>query len=227
MDRIKHPAQYSEPIIHVLADMMRDQGFATVLDPFAGAGGIFRLRDEHNIPGLFLGYEIEPEFVALHPHTRHGNALRLPLADGIISHVITSPAYGNRMADQFIPGEGWEAAKTTRNTYAHRIGRKLHPNNGGGMQWGEEYRDFHLAVWKEMGRVLAPDGQIILNISDHIRSGELQPVKDWHASAITSLGYRLSESVPVQTRRNRYGQNGHVRVDCEWVMRFERDAMMS
>lgn len=127
------------------------------------------------------------------------------------------------MADSFTSGEGWLSAQSTRNTYTHVLGRKLSQQNSGQMQWGPGYRDFHLAAWAECRRVIRPGGYLVLNVSDHIRGGVVQHVTDWHIDALVGLGFILGERVDVATRRQRRGQNGNVRVGCEWVLKFGRE----
>lgn len=74
--------------------------------------------------------------------TTLGNALHLPWPDGTFDAICTSPAYGNRMADRYS-----ETGESERLTYAAMLRRQLHPDNAGQLQWGQRYRDFHLAAW--------------------------------------------------------------------------------
>ena len=215
----KHPARYSENLLPTLARLVH--GCAHIHDPFAGTGRIFALA-QHGYTGWITASELEPEWAAHHPQTEIADALALPWPDNSFDAIVTSPTYGNRMADCFTPGEGWTAAVTSRNTYTHALGRKLSQHNSGQMQWGPGYRDFHLAAWAECRRVIRPGGLLVLNISDHIRGGVVQKVTDWHIEALTGLNFVLGERVSVTTRRQRRGQNGDVRVDCEWVLKFEK-----
>ena len=215
----RHPARYSENLLPILARMV--SGCGHIHDPFAGAGRIFALA-QHGFAGRITASELEPEWAACHPATEIADVLQLPYPDHSFDAIVTSPTYGNRMADHFTPGEGWQQASTARNTYTHALGRKLSQHNSGQMQWGAGYRDFHLQAWAECRRVICPGGLLILNISDHIRGGAVQNVTDWHIDALTGLGFVLGERVAIATRRQRRGQNGDVRVDCEWVLRFEK-----
>ena len=217
----KHPARYSDPLLPVFAQMLRETDCQHIHDPFAGTGRIFELR-KNGYTGTITASELEPEWAAMHPETEIANALQLPYPDESFDAIVTSPTYGNRMADHFTPGDGWENARSTRNTYTHAIGRKLHPHNSGAMQWGDEYRAFHRQAWTETRRVIRPGGYLILNISDHIRGGQRQPVTEWHIHTLTALDFSLIRSIPVPTRRQRRGQNGHLRTEEEYVIQFQK-----
>lgn len=207
-----HPARYSVELLPHLADLARRYGLANVLDPFAGVGGIHELRAW--VPGLVTtGIEIEPEWANASPYTRQGDALALPFPAGAFDGIVTSPTYANRMADNHNARDD-----SRRNTYRHRLGRPLHPHNSGALQWGERYRLFHLRAWTEAARVLAPGGLFVLNCKDHIRAGKVQPVTAWHVGALGDLGFVELERIAVECPGNRYGQNGHARIDHEWII---------
>ena len=89
--------------------------------------------------------------------------MKIVFFDGIC----TSPTYGNRMADSHDAKDG-----SSRNTYTHKLGRKLDVNNSGKMQWGNEYKKLHTKAWNECFRVLKNDGVFILNFKNHIKKGK-------------------------------------------------------
>lgn len=207
-----HPAKYTQALLVTMAKMLA--GRQRILDPFGGQGGIFQL--EHWLPGArFDAVEIEPEWAAKHPKTTLGNALALPWADDTFDAICTSPAYGNRMADRYS-----ETDLSEHLTYAAMLTRQLHPDNGGALQWGAKYRDFHRQVWTETRRVLVEGGAFIINIKDHIRAGALQPVTGWHIECLESLGFALVEHRKIDTPAMRFGRNGELRVPYESVIHF-------
>ena len=138
--------------------------------------------------------------------------------DATFDAICTSPTYANRLADHHEARDN-----SPRHTYRHTLGRPLSPGNSGQLQWGDAYRAFHLEAWTECRRVLQPEGFLVLNVKDHIRKGELQPVTNWHAVTLLMLGFTCTARVHVPCPGQRHGANGHLRVDYESVLRFRKD----
>lgn len=107
-------------------------------------------------------------------------------------------------------------------TYRHVLGRPLHPDNSGQLQWGEKYCAFHRKAWGEVARVLKPGGLFLLNISNHIRDKKEQAVMPWHLKACLEGGFKLLDMETVETPRMRFGENHGARVAHEYVLVFER-----
>lgn len=204
-----HPAKFSDNVLDAIeAALIRAHltNDAVILDPFAGVGKV------HRLPWVTRGVELEPEWAAQHPDTIVGDATDLPFPDATFDAVVTSPCYGNRMADHH------EARDlSVRNTYRHRLRRELTHNNAGAMQWGPEYRDLHAIVWAEVHRVLRPGGVMALNISNHYRDGLIPLVVEWHLNALGVVGMELVSGQRVRTPRNGQGANRELRVDHEVV----------
>lgn len=204
---VKHPAKYSADLLPVFEDMLK--GCTRVLDPFAGTGKI------HLLPFKTVGLELEPEWANLHPDTIVGDATNLPFSNEEFDGICTSPTYGNRMADSHEANDG-----SSRNTYTHKLGRKLNDNNTGKMQWGESYRNTHKKSWSECYRVLKPNGVFVLNFKNHIRNKKLVDVFSFHIKTLIELGFMIDEVRQVKLKGNGFGQNRELRTGYEYVAKL-------
>ena len=111
---VLHPARFSDAVLDRIGTMLDEyQVNGVVLDPFAGAGKIHRLATPTR---RTVGVEIEPEWAATHPGTIVGNALALGFGAESIDAVVTSPCYGNRLADHHEARDG-----STRRSYTHDL----------------------------------------------------------------------------------------------------------
>ena len=210
--KVRHPAKYTDVLLPVFARMLK--GSKRILDPMAGTGKIFDLAwwlPDSEIQAI----EIEPEWAAMHPRTTLGNALHLPWEKNYFDAVCVSCVYGSRMSDCHNAKDA-----SVRNTYTHAIGHKLHPDNAGQLQWGPKYRDFHVAAWLEVRRVLQPGGIFVLNCKNHIRAGKEMHVTEWHVETLKELDFFHIETQQVETPSNRHGANGNARLAFESVILF-------
>lgn len=216
----EHPATFSDPILDQVAEHLKETGeTGTVLDPFAGTGRIHELRDR--VPVNTRGIELEPEWAAKHPDTEQGNALELTntVAPGSVDAIATSPTYGNRMADHHDAKDD-----SVRLTYKHTLGRDLHEDNSGAMQWGDEYRSFHSKAWAEAVAALKAGGTLTLNIKNHWRAGEQQRVTEWHINTLYELGLSMVALDIVPTKGLMAGANAEKRTLAEFVITFRKDS---
>ena len=217
----KHPAPFSPTILAELRSVVDqlapqfDRLPVRILDPMAGIGTIHRLQSPFTI--TTTGLEIEPEWAAQHPDTLEGDATDMPFGKECFEMIVTSPPYGNRMADQFVSKDG-----TKRITYYHFLGRRLHENSSAGMQFGPEYCKTMRDILVECKRVLVPDGVFVLNISDFIRAGKVVPVVQFYLNEMVRLKYKVIMDRSVPTPRMRYGTNHRVRVESERVIVFRK-----
>lgn len=229
----KHPARFSQGIVNLAGlwiDRHMPEGMVVILDPFAGVGGVHKLY----FPGRFetFGVEIEQVWADAHPRNEQGNALEMRFGKHTIDVIFTSPTYANRLADKHKVGAGrGEKKPWVRRSYTHDLREatgnpdaELHPKNSGRFQWGHEYRGFHEDFFTEANRVLRPGGIFILNVSDHVRAGEVIPVCKWWEALFAGWGWKCIERQPIETRRLRYGQNHAARVDHEMMYCFRKPA---
>lgn len=253
LDRPGHCAKFSEPILDQVAkilDGLDPDHDWRILDPFAGIGLVHLVADGRTT----VASELEPPWAVqgldLSPCTLAANALRLPFPDDTFDAIITSPCYGNRMADTYdgkgqckrchghpltLDGETCDRCVGTghdnskRYTYTTSLGHRPTAGSAAVMQWGPQYRQLHRLAWVEATRVLRPGGKFILNISDHLRTEGPKdhryqvrvPVSRWHYDHLTKvLGYTAIDIINVDTDRSRNGANHEARVEAEHLVTF-------
>lgn len=208
---VQHPAKFSGPVLNRIEwDLEHLRISGLLLDPFAGVGGI---HDLHVAGVQTVGIEIEPEWAGCSSRTIVGDALKLPFEDDLFVAAATSPVYGNRVSDHHDAKD-----RSKRITYRHTLGRELSPGNAGRFQWGDNYREFHRAAWRELQRVLQPGGTFFLNVSNHIRNHSEMPVVEFHIATLIDLGFLIRRVEPVPTRRLRFGANRNARVASEHIV---------
>lgn len=208
---MKHPAKYTTEILYAITDILSRYNVHNVLDCFAGTGRI------HSIPFHTIGVEIEPEWARMHPATIIANAMNLPFQSGTFDAVCTSPTYGNRMADSHNARDG-----SRRITYTHIIGRELHQNNSGKMQFGIQYKTLHIIVWHECFRVIRNGGIMVLNFKNHIRNGAEADVFSWHIQQLIKTGFKLREVIQIKAGGMRYGSGRVLRIPYEYIATVQK-----
>ena len=215
-----HPAKFSDEVLAAAAELLDDP--RSIFDPMAGVGGIHRIEDFLGYPVRTLGMEIEHEWAIAHERTFVGNLLQpvqdtLEVIGGRVDAIVTSPTYGNRMAEHHDARDD-----SKRMTYRHQLGRPLHPSNSGQLQWGKGYRLFHRAAWERCRQLLRFDGRLVVDLRDHIRSGVRQPVVDWHFETLISLDFRLVGYKTVETPGMGFGANREKRTGANIVSAWDK-----
>lgn len=215
MNNVKHPATYTNSFIPKFAEILI--GCENVLDIFGGIGKLALIK-QYGFTGKVVCNELEKEWVEASNYDvdewHIGDAANMEWAkDNYFDAICTSPTYGNRMADHHNAKDN-----SRRITYKHYLGRDLNIENTGRMQWGDKYREKHLSIYKECKRVLKKNGIIIINVSNHIRKGQVIDVVKWHKEALVEIGFFLDDEILVDTPRMRYGKNNDLRVSRESIL---------
>lgn len=235
MNTVPHPAKFSAEILNVIADGLMDWGLAPgsqILDPFGGVGYIHELRHPNRGKLSYDTHAIELELEWAIQSSRRGPTWCgdfFEFADTRLlkrlwwpvkfDAVITSPTYGNRMADNHNAKD-----KSKRITYKHKLGRDLTEGNSGQMQWGRQYKSFHRRAWSRLPKLLVPDCLVVLNVKNHVRLFEEVDVVGWHQETMEENGFEMVHDIEVEVRGMGFGQNRNARAECEHVMVFRRAA---
>lgn len=192
-----HPCAYPREVLDAMQTHVNrtEPGCGStvkVLDPMAGIGRI------HDLHGCWTcGIELEPEWATQHDRNIVGDATNMWFfPDDSMDVIAVSPAYGNRLADQYLPPE---SDRSRRYTYATSLGRRCSDRSGAALQWGDAYRELHEAAWAESVRLLRPGGLFLLNAKNHVRRGEEQPVLEWHIATLIALGLSVVEDAVLGT----------------------------
>jgi len=208
---VTHPAQWSAPILEQLRLLLAMVDPGRWFDPFAGVG-LDQLRmlrpDIH-----WVGYEIEQEWAASDPNCIVGDSTKTDWPDAYFDGLVTSPAYGNRMADSYDGRDG-----SDRRTYRLSLGRELSDNSGAALQWGNAYRVLHEKAWREAHRYLCPGAPALINVKNHMRGGRVIDVVGWHTAALEEAGFQVVGEVAVKTSGFRKGANYDARADHEVIL---------
>lgn len=221
MTSVKHPAKFSPQILDAIRahPLFPEEG--TIIDPFAGVGGIHYLSSDKI---KTIGIEIErPWYLEglKHGPMVHWDSTRINMLYQRRSFdaMVTSPTYGNRFADHHRAKDG-----SVRRSYTHDLRSSVDPdyelnkyNTGLYHESDQRYWHLHKIVWFRMWEVLKVGAPAFVNVSDFIRNGERVPVVEKHLK-ILSEWFRLVDRMEIPTRRMRMGENSAARVDSEAVL---------
>ena len=245
---VSHPAKFSQEVLEAI-DLIVPEG-ARVLDPFAGVGYIHRLegRETWGIelepewgevhPRTLVGNALTMPFpdsswrwvvtsctygnrMADHHDARERCKACRGNGKTITGYLPEGQALTDGTPCQKCEGRGFRSYK--RLTYRHQLGRELHPENSGQLQWGPKYRAFHERAWDEVWRVLEYGGRFVLNLKNHHRDKEVARVMEWHLNDLVRRGFTLLQVEVVETQGMGMGQNRDARESHEFVLVFERN----
>lgn len=136
--------------------------------------------------------------------------------------IVTSPTYGNRMADHHNAKDS-----SRRVTYTHRMGHALRNGNTGVMQFGADYRDKHYRIFRNLrDSCLTDTGVVFLNISNHIRRHQEVDVVSFFKKMMLDLGFVLIRDIEIETPRMRFGANRELRAPCEHLLIYQRETLL-
>ena len=220
MENRPHPAKYSDSLLPVLAE----NSYGVVLDIMGGVGKAGLLKKYNTKITKVIINELEPEWgnQAVNYNVDEiiiGDAKELKLS---VDCIVTSPPYGNRMADNFkIGANGGTSEPSMRKMYAGNLGRTPSQGSVCCLHFDKGYQDKVISIYDS---VIAncSFNRFVLNVSDFIRQFQVVDVQRFYENYFKEKGFRLIYKIPVKTKRQKgVGQNTELRVDHEVVMVFE------
>lgn len=229
-----HPAKFNDHIINAArAHLIRQLWDGTdrtrwILDPMAGVGRVHELVTR-DLPATdcwrVVGGELELPWARQgagrggegrgHLTVQH-DAMSMPFPRGVFDAVFMSPDYGNRMADAHNARD-----KSKRHTYTHYARTaaepwELRPETTCKTKWGKKYKAQHVAIMREVERVLKWDGTLVLNVKNIIMNKQEVNVVGWYAGVLRGvLKMDVYDVVDVRGDGLRHGANHDARVDGE------------
>lgn len=214
----KNPAKFTNSILDVIVKKLTEFECQYILDPFAGSGKIGLIKAY--VPCVVHCNDIENGWKEEYPVDKwyHQDAQFLNTEGFLYDAIITSPTYGNRMADHH---NAKDASK--RITYTHRYGSKLTEGNTGVLHFGSKYQEKHIAIFRHLLTLLKEGSIVMVNVSDFIRKGQVVGVVAWWKEMLEGLGLDFIEEVCIETPRMRFGANSEKRVDRESLLIFKKD----
>ncbi len=209
-----HPAKFSDVILDHIATII-PANTEWIYDPMAGIGKITELGNAYkyhcNEIELEWSSQIQADIVTA------CDAKNVMFIPGSV--VITSPPYGNRMADCFIT----DNKRSMMGRYAGDLGRRLSKGNAGALNFGNSYTLMMTEIYQSIFNRMSKGESFILNVSNFIKNGVEQNVIGFYLTLFVINGYTLDSCQPINTPRDkRHGANSHVRVDHEVVMKWRK-----
>lgn len=188
-----HPCQYSPEVIEALRPLIKPGEW--IHDPFAGTGlRLAALCDQ--LGAIYTGCDIE-EWPAADTRVMLSDATTANAYPGTAYTIVTSPAYLNKRLCDYPEGP-LETTKTKgRRDYGIALGRPLHERNlarhTGRASRAAAYWRLHADCVRWWG------DRALVNVD--------QPIADGWAVLLMGAGYRIEQTIPVYTRRDRSQQH--------------------
>lgn len=137
---------------------------------------------------------------------------------GIYDCIVTSPPYGNRMADNFKAGK----PDSMRGRYVGDLGRNVSHGSVCCKHFGKGYEEeIELILDTVISNIIFD--RFVLNISNFIRNFKEVEVVSWYKNYFLLKRFSLIAEEKVVTPRHRgVGANTNLRVSSEVVLVFEK-----
>jgi len=215
MKKIPHPSKYSKELLPVLAKY----AYGHILDPMGGTGKAGLLKSLNPRITKVTINELEKEWADQGVDNKVdeiivGDAKNL---SGRYDCIVTSPPYGNRMADNFKAGK----PDSMRRSYVGDLGRNVSDGSVCCKHFGKGYEEMIESIYDSILFKISFD-LFILNVSNFIRQFKEVNVIDWYKNYFKKRDFILLYEDAVNTRRQKgVGANTQLRVSHEVVMVFK------
>ena len=240
MSAPKHPAPFADVFLDFVRGHMNEHAprALALLDPMAGTCKLHVLQGHHETELRHDGYdvytvcsELEPEWAQRSPtewgethtglHAFHALSAGPMRPLGYQRWIVTSPVWGNRMADHHDAKDDSE-----RLTYRHRLGRPLSQGSSCSLAWGEDYQAWHRAFLDRAFESSFAGERMIIEIGDHLRTLNGRTLRAqvtaWWIKAGIAAGWHLDEAKRLPVGRLRNGANYDVRIPYIHALVFVR-----
>ncbi len=217
MNNTPHPAKYSTELLPVLAKYC----YGDIIDIMGGTGKAGLLKQFNEKIKTVTINELESEWAI---QAKQNGVDTIITGDartvtGRFNVIVTSPPYGNRLADNFKPSQH----DSKRRMYAGDLGRA--PSNGSTCcsHFGRGYESQMIDIISRAIKNIIHD-RIVWNTSNFIRDFKEVDIFSFYKRVFESLGYKIVARERVSTKRHRgVGANTHLRVEYEDIVAWERE----
>ena len=216
MNKTPHPAKFSKELLPVLASYC----YGDILDIMGGTGRAGLLKKFNSKIKSVTINELEREWSEQAYENNvdtviTGDAKNL---SGIYDCIVTSPPYGNRMADNFKAGK----PDSMRKRYVGDLGRNVSSGSVCCKHFGKGYEEeMTLILDAVISNIVF--GRFVLNISNFIRNFKEVDVVSWYKNYFLSKRFNFITEEKVFTRRQKgVGANTNLRVTSESILIFDR-----
>lgn len=224
IEKRPHPAKFSKQLIPHIAEMIPEDCYY-ICDPMAGVGQLLLLHEHYPRGDFIFDFnELESEWVNQIPKVHPTRSIHCmdakdyKLADDI-DIIITSPPYGNRMADFFMSETRPESMK---GRYAGDLGRRLTEGSVASQKFGDRYRSNISHIYGNIFDQMRSGSYFLLNVSNFIRNHKEENVIGFYLNLFSEY-FHLEEFRKVKTPRNRgHGANANLRVEHEVLILWRK-----
>lgn len=213
-----HPAKYSNELLPILAKY----AYGSIIDPMGGTGKAGLLKQYNSKITKVTINELEQEWA---DQAIDNNVDEIIIGDaknltGTYDCIVTSPPYGNRMADNF------KASKpdSMGRRYAGDLGRTPSEGSCCCKHFDRGYNELITEIFISLFNNVKFD-LFILNVSNFIRNFKEVRIDEFFLKLFTDNKFDLIAHERVKTRRQKgVGANTNLRVECEDIFVFKKQS---